>query len=498
MSKFTKSASLVVVVLAATSLHVTSSGAEQPKMQLIVVSPDGQGFVERDSGRPFIVFGTNYYDPHTGWAPKLWRQFDAQKVRQHFGIMRELGVNCARVFLTAGSFQPNAERVEEQALGKLDRLVEIAGEAGIRLILTGPDHWEGAPSYWRPDRFAGKSALDALQRFWDAVGNRYKGEPTILAWDLLNEPELPWFVQGWLGQWNAWLQKTYRDWDELKAAWGEELTKADKWGDVAVPKNQPDLGNPRLQDWQRFREHLADEWVRCQVEALRRADPTHLITIGYIQWSYPLVRPGPPGRYAAFNPRWQVELLDFVSIHFYPTMGGPFSSQENWQNNLGYLQAVLAYCWTPAYAGASLSPRKRGPVVLGEYGWYGGGAPQQHPYLSEAQQASWIQAEIETSRALADGWLSWPFADTPGSTDMSLFGGLVKSDLTVKTWGHKFKELAANLSELKQPTPELPEFGFRQAFTAGSEDLDKMHRSYVSAIQRPLSKVPKVTPKGSF
>jgi hypothetical protein len=125
-------------------------------------------------------------------------------------------------------------------------------------------------------------------------------------------------------------------------------------------------------------------------------------------------------------------------------------------------------------------------VVLGEYGWYGGGAPQQHPYLGESQQANWIQAEIEASRALADGWLSWPFADTPESKDVSLYAGLVKSDLTVKAWGRKFKELAANLSQLKQPAPQLPAFDFPQAFTAGSEDLDKMHRTYVSAIRHAI------------
>ena len=150
-------------------------------MELIVVAPDGGGFAERDSGRAYVPFGTNYYDPHTGWAPKLWRRFDADKVREHFRVMSELGVNCARVFLTAGSFQPNAERIEEQALAKLDKMVEIASASGVRLIPTGPDHWEGQPGYWRPDRFAVEPALKALERFWDVVGRRYRGEPAIFA-----------------------------------------------------------------------------------------------------------------------------------------------------------------------------------------------------------------------------------------------------------------------------------------------------------------------------
>jgi endo-1,4-beta-mannosidase len=385
-----------------------------------------------------------------------------------------MGVNCARVFLTAGSFQPTAEKIEEQALTKLDKLVEIARENGIRLILTGPDHWEGQPDYWKPDRYAGQAALQALEHFWTIVAQRYRGEPAIFAWDLLNEPHMPWFVEQWRPKWNVWLQSTYENREALKAAWGDELTEADKWGNVSVPENQSDSGNPRLCDWQLFREHLADEWVCRQVGAIRRVDPTHLITVGYIQWSYPLVRPGNPNRYAAFNPHRQAHWLDFVTIHFYPTLGSPFQSEENWQKNIDYLQGVLAYCHTGK------------PVVLGEFGWYGGGAPQHHPYLSEQQQAHWISEEIEASRSLADGWLSWPFADTPESGDISLFAGLVKDDMTLKDWGRKFRELAANLPELKSPKPKLPAADFQMALTADNNELGKMHDDYIKVIQQRI------------
>jgi len=443
-------------------------------MEFIAVAPDGQGFIETDSGCSYIPFGTNYYDPHTGWAPKLWRRFDAEKVRHLFQVMSGMGVNCARVFLTAGSFQPAAEKIEEQALVKLDKLVEIARENSIRLILTGPDHWEGVPDYWKPDRFAGQAALKALENFWSIVAHRYRNEPAIFAWDLLNEPHMPWFVEQWQPKWNAWLQSTYDNRETLKAAWGNELTEADKWGNVAVPENRSDSGNPRLRDWQHFREYLADEWVRQQVEAIRRVDKSHLITVGYIQWSYPLVRPGNPDRYAAFNPRRQARWLDFVTIHFYPNLGSPFQSEENWQKNIGYLQGVLAYCHTGK------------PVVLGEFGWYGGGAPQHHPYLSELQQARWISKEIEASRSLADGWLSWPFADTPESRDISLFAGLVKDDLTLKEWGRTFKQLAANLPELKTSRPKLPVTDFPLALTADNDELSKMHKAYVKSIQQAI------------
>ena len=460
----------------AAGLCTASRAAKPSQMQLVVVSPDGKAFLERESTRSYIPFGTNYYDPHTGWAPKVWREFDTEQVRRHFKVMSELGVNCARVFLAAASFQPDVENIDEKSLKKLDTLIKIARESGIRLMLTGPDHWEGVPSYWRPDRFAGEKALRALERFWAVLGHRYRGEPAIFAWDLLNEPHLPWFEEEWRVRWNAWLKNKYGSWQSLKASWGDGVAEKDKWGNVAVPDNRPDAGNARLQDWQLFREHLADEWVRRQVEAIRRADGTHLVTVGYIQWSYPLVRPGNPGRYSAFNPRRQARWLDFVTIHFYPLLGAPFSSDEAWDRNLRYLQAVLAYC----HVGK--------PVVLAEFGWYGGGAPQKHPYLSETQQARWIGAEVEASRHLAAGWLSWPFADTPTSRDISLFAGLVKEDLSVKEWGRKFKTLAVNLPELRQSTPDLPKFNYPDVFTADNKELEKIHRAYTQALQRSIDK----------
>jgi len=442
---------------------------------LIAVTPDGRGFAEARSSRAFVPFGTNYYDPNTGWPPQVWRQFNPEVIASQFKLMSELGVNCARVFLTAATFQPDADTIDEQALKKLDRLVRIARQTGVRLILTGPDHWEGEPPYWKPDRFAGPEALRALDLFWTTVGQRYRGEPAILAWDLLNEPQMPWHIESWEPQWNAWLQSRYMNLEGLKAAWGEELKADEALGNIQPAEDAAERGNPRLHDWQLFREHLADQWVQRQVRVLREVDPTHLITIGYIQWSFPVVRSPDPHIYSAFNPRRQAEWLDFISIHFYPLMGHPFGSKNNWDRNLAYLQNVLAYC----HVGK--------PVVLGEYGWYGGGAPQGHPHLMEDEQARWITAEVEASRRLAQGWLSWPFADTPGATDMSVYGGMVTYHQGKKLWGLRFRSYAAALFMLPQPTPELPSFDTSTSLTATVNDLTAMHEEYTKLVQAALA-----------
>ena len=458
---------------------VTLAGAAEtgPALGLIAVRPDGKGFIEKSSGRPFTPFGVNYYDPNTGWAPKIWRQFDARRVTRHFEIMRGLGVNCARVFLTAATFQPDVNSIDEQALLKLDALIRIARQSGIRLILTGPDHWEGSPAYWKPDRFAGERALKALDNFWRAVGRRYRGEPAIFAWDLLNEPHIPWFTGTWRPLWNKWLQAKYGGWDRLKAAWAGEIKEGESWGNVIVPEDKASQGNPRLLDGQLFRESLADEWVRRQVEAIRQADPTHLVTVGYIQWSYPLVRGGNPSLYAAFNPQRQVRWLDFMCMHFYPLLGRPLESKEAWDRNIAYLQATLAYC----HIGK--------PVVLEEFGWYGGGTPRGQPSLTEDEQDRWIVAEIEATRRLSDGWLSWPFADTPTSTDMSMYGGLVRSNLTPKPWAKSFARYASNLAALPQSTPTLPTFDVAASLTIPADELKPLHEDYAQKVRAAIGSV---------
>jgi endo-1,4-beta-mannosidase len=256
----------------------------------IKIHDDNWNFVNDNSGEIFVPFGANYFDPETGWAPKLWVMFDEKRVQHHFQKMTDIGVNTARIFLTAQSFQPKSDIISKDGLDKLDIMIGIAKSYGIRLILTGPDHWEGRPDYWGSDKYAGESALTALEFFWHEVANKYKDENAILAWDLLNEPEVGWKSEAMTQKWHLWL--------------------ADKYGadEAEIPEDKIDSGNKTLYDYQLFREFIAYEWTRRQVEAIRAVDPNHLVTVGLIQWSFPLLRApwgekgNLPSRYAGFNP----------------------------------------------------------------------------------------------------------------------------------------------------------------------------------------------------
>jgi hypothetical protein len=82
-------------LLIASTVYLASA-SNLPKIR---IAKDGRTFAD-EQGKPFVPFGVNYYRPGTGWAPQIWKTFDAEATRRDFRRMKELGVNCVRVFLT--------------------------------------------------------------------------------------------------------------------------------------------------------------------------------------------------------------------------------------------------------------------------------------------------------------------------------------------------------------------------------------------------------------
>lgn len=400
----------------------------------IGVSRDGRGFESVD-GRPFTPFGVTYFRPGTGWAPQVWKQFDPEATRRDFARMKELGVNCVRVFLTYGSFYVEPGRVSGEGLAKFDRFLEIAEAAGVYVHPTGPDHWEGLPEWARGDRIADESVLQALESFWREFAARYRGRSVIFAYDLLNEPEVRWDTPAMREKWNAWLKTRYPSVKEMGAVWGMDPGSL-KPGEILPPPPRDAPGDRRLLDFQHFREEIADAWTRRQVEVVKAVDPGALVTVGLIQWSVPSVL-AHPGHYAAFRPDRQARFLDFLEVHFYPLADGAYEygGAEAERRNLAYLDGVVREVARPGK-----------PVVLAEFGWYGGGKPKfdggRHPLATEEQQARWCRRVVESTAGLVAGWLNWGFYDHPEAQDVSELIGLAAADGRTKAWGVEFRKLA--------------------------------------------------------
>ena len=391
---------------------------------IIQLNQNKTGFADSADGKPYIPFGVNYYDHETGWAPQIWKRFDEDRVRRQFYAMKEFGINAARFFMASTAFLPEKNRIDEAVVAKFDAYVAIAKETGIRIIPTGPDHWEGVPDYCKPDMYCNPDALEALSTYWQYMAARYRDEPAIFAWDLRNEPMIGWDSEPMRAGWKKF----------LKGKYGENESA------VPIPADEPDEGNELLYDYQLYREQLAYNWTKVQTDAIRGAGDRHLVTIGYIQWSFPgFTGSKKPSGYSAFRPSELAGLVDFDCPHFYPTLGDPIDPETK-AKNIRYLLDWVCYC--------DLSR----PVVLEEFGWYGGGEINAHqPYRSHENQLDWNRALMEETLGIASGWLNWPFADTPSSTDISKFSGLVTSELLPKPWGEAFREHAKKLTQADTP-----------------------------------------------
>ncbi|HEY9173520.1 MAG TPA: cellulase family glycosylhydrolase [Verrucomicrobiae bacterium] len=470
-----RSSILCLAVLAAAfvwPLSAATAATNHAKLPRIRLTADGRAF-ETEHGTPFVPFGMTYFRPGTGWAPQVWKKFDAEAARRDFARMKELGVNCVRVFLTYGSFLMEPNVVSPEGLAKLDQFLAIAEDAGIYVHPTGPDHWEGMPRWAQSDRYADEVVLRGVEFFWRQLAARYRGRATIFAYDLLNEPEIRWDTPPMCEQWNRWLEKKYASAPKLAQAWG--ATNQDfAFGSIPVPPKDDCAGCARLLDFQRFREDVADDWARRQVAAIKAADPHALVTVGLIQWSVPsLLAAG--WQYSAFRPERQVRLLDFMEIHFYPLANGFYEyAPEDEARNLAYLENVV-----------SEVARCGKPVVIAEFGWYGGGKPTfgNHAFASEDQQARWCEQVVTSTAGLTCGWLNWGLYDHPGAGDVSQLIGLLTSDGKLKAWGGKFKELSASHGNRKLTPPKLgprPTLDWDLCITSAAEGA-KFRQRYLEA-----------------
>jgi len=388
------------------------------RVEKIRVDRAHRGFIDEE-GRPFVPFGVSYYRPGTGWAPQVWKQFDAEATRRDFALLKKEGVNVVRVFISYSSFWSSPDQLNSDGVAKFDQFLNLADEAGIHVHPTGPDAWDGIPLWLK--QFTGadgpnagnKVYLEALKQYWKMFATRYRDRKTIWAYDLRNEPEVGWNTPLIQERWKEWRQQHH-----------EEV--------AAIPDPKATPADPNLLEFQHFRESLAEEWTSVQSKAIHDADPNALVSVGLIQWSIPAQQMGLT-QYSAFRPSVIAPYLDFMELHFYPYVSGAYkySGPDSEKANLSVLESMARECAKPGL-----------PLVLSEFGWYGGGALKGGPVATEEQQAQWCRHVVEVTSPLACGWLNWGMYDNPQATDVSVFTGLFTVDGKEKAWGRTFHQLA--------------------------------------------------------
>lgn len=177
--------------------------------------PEGYMFKFEVAKSPRLIYAA--FDRLLGRerAAAFWRQYRDAYIRQDdIGFIKAVGFNTVRIPLHYRLFMDDRGEIGGEGWALLDRVVGWAGQAGLFVILdvhaapggqTGINHDDG-PGY--PLMFYVPQHRRHTVRLWRAIAQRYAGNPTILGYDLLNEPIAPYHDVATL---NPRLEPFYRE-----------------------------------------------------------------------------------------------------------------------------------------------------------------------------------------------------------------------------------------------------------------------------------------------
>lgn len=205
--------------------------------------------VEAAAGAPYLS-GASLPENTTG--PALVRAMLDQGVAAGLNVLRAFAFAVNPQY----SVQPAPGRFSEAALRGLDYLLDEARKRGIRLILALASNWTptgGVPEYlkWggstKQVDFFTDAKIQGMYKDWVKTitsrvnsinGRTYAEDPTIMAWDLLNEPRCNGCPKGTVAQWYDTMAR------HLKTVDPNHLVTTGEEGFYACCKNPANPGQP--------------------------------------------------------------------------------------------------------------------------------------------------------------------------------------------------------------------------------------------------------------
>jgi endoglycosylceramidase len=196
---------LVVVALPSTAL-IYAAQAQQPSAEAGYLRTDGSWIVD-SNGAIVLLRGANLRGYHFGY-PSFWQTVHSEA---DYANMKSWGFNAVRLLLAWSNVEPRKGVYDDQYLGYVDRDIAWAKKYGIYVILEFHQNkwnskWDGngAPD-WAVTQYSADEAgfVAAVTDFWNSqelrahftdawkhVVQRYSNEPTVVGYDILNEPYL--------------------------------------------------------------------------------------------------------------------------------------------------------------------------------------------------------------------------------------------------------------------------------------------------------------------
>jgi len=147
-------------------------------------------------------------------AASFWKEFREKYItRDDIRFIRSLGLNSVRVPFHWRLFESEDGAGVAPGFSLLDRLIGWCAEAGLWVILDmhcapGGQTGDNIDDSWGyPFLFDSPAEQERTIRIWKAIAGRYRAEPSVIGYDLLNEPIPPFFDKDRL---NPLLEPLYR------------------------------------------------------------------------------------------------------------------------------------------------------------------------------------------------------------------------------------------------------------------------------------------------
>jgi endoglucanase len=160
--------------------------------------PEGYMFKFEVAKAPRQIYGAFDRLLGTGRAKAFWAEYRERYIAEDdIRFIRSVGFNTVRIPLHWDLFMTRDGVIEGPGWALLDRALGWVKAAGLYAIVdlhaapggqTGINHDDG-PGY--PLMFYVPRDRDLTVRLWQTIAQRYAGDPTILGYDLLNEPIAP-------------------------------------------------------------------------------------------------------------------------------------------------------------------------------------------------------------------------------------------------------------------------------------------------------------------
>lgn len=432
--------------------------------EFIQVSPDKHSFVGKESGEPFIPFGSNLVLRSKDDLNIFGPRYSPERYEQILIACQNLHINLLKVFLPIANVLPDPQPLGgcQIAPGYIENLVNFLGlcrkheiRAVVSLTEWGGNEirwWHDGGQYWGRSPWKKEPGIDSfevLHHFWLTLAARLKTDPAVFSYTPAVEWTLPasnltWFPpdgsssvvsspQG-IFYWQAWLQAKYKTVEALNVAWGTHLAS---WTEAQLPSyeyissaRKYKSPEAQLYDYQNFREWTTLRYFKPQIEAIRKADPNHMVTLSNHMRFWNLWEGGAYG-FLGTTPFEQKKWVDYITYH------ANFSETDPEPNRTD--EEIVRYATVLARFCDIGEPR---PIMLEEFVFAS----------TNPQRVAEVQSRIvQGTLAHVAGWTSWylQFPENPQQgadpVDLPVESSWLDADLNPTPWGQAAAQLAENV-----------------------------------------------------